>query len=106
MGMQLKTTDDPLLVEIHDDSGRVGSLFYVSRDEDDPDDTDEGWTAELRGFAYGVSRSTDYYPTATEAFAAAWPLYDELLEVRRTAERFHRNQPVRTISTPMGGQPR
>lgn len=106
MGMELKTTDDPLLVEIHDESGLIGSLFYVSRDEDDPADTDEGWTAELRGFAYGVSHSTDYYPTAVEAFAAARPLYDELLEVRRTAERFHRNQPVRTISIPMGGQPR
>ncbi|KUJ43321.1 hypothetical protein ACZ90_67455 [Streptomyces albus subsp. albus] len=105
MGMELKTTKDPLLVEIHDETGSIGSLFYVGRDEDDLDDTDEGWTAELHGFAYSVSRSTAYWPTAAEAFAAARPLYDELLEVRRTAERFHRNQPLRTISTPMGGQP-
>ncbi|MGX8903912.1 hypothetical protein ACR820_01295 [Streptomyces netropsis] len=104
--MELNTTDDPLLMEIRDETGPIGSLFYVSRDVDDPADTDEGWTAELRGFAYGVSRSTDYHPTAAEAFSAAWKLYDELVEVRWTAERFHRSQPVRTINTPMGGQPR
>ncbi|WP_370417277.1 hypothetical protein AB8O64_01030 [Streptomyces sp. QH1-20] len=48
----------------------------------------------------------DNCPTVAEAFSAAWKVYDELVEVRRTAERFHRSQPVRTISTPMGGQPR
>ncbi|MFC0598229.1 hypothetical protein [Streptomyces palmae] len=106
MAIELKTTDDPLNVEIHDETGHIGNLFFVGRDEEDPADEEEGWTAELWGFPYAGVRSTAYRPSAPEAFAAAGPLYEELLEARRTAERFHRNQPVRPISTPMGGQPR
>ncbi|MFI6688447.1 hypothetical protein [Streptomyces sp. NPDC050485] len=104
MAMELKTTDDPRFVEIHDEQGWIGHILYVEPEEEG--DTVQGWSAELRGFHYGLTRSTDFYDTAPEAFAAAAPLYKELLEVRRTAERFHRNTPVRTISTPMGGQPR
>ncbi|MEU9198132.1 hypothetical protein [Streptomyces hundungensis] len=93
-------------MEIHDETGQIGHLFYVSRDEEDPDDTEVGWTVELRGFPYAGVRSTACQPTAAEAFVCAEPLYEKLLDARRTEERFHRNQPVRTISTPMGGQPR
>ncbi|MBP2400703.1 hypothetical protein [Streptomyces syringium] len=103
--MQLNTTDDPLLMEIRNEAGPIGSLLYVSRYEDAPADTDEGWTAELRGLAYDVSRSTDYCPTTAEAFSAAWKLYDELVEVRRTIERFHRSRPVSRISPPWVASP-
>jgi hypothetical protein len=103
MAMEIKSTDEPLSMQLHDETGHIGDLLYVDPDEDDPADTTEGWVATLRGLAGG---QTEFYDTAPEAFAAALPLYEQLVEQRRTVERFHRNQPVHMISTPMGGQPR
>ncbi|WP_030237955.1 hypothetical protein [Streptomyces sp. NRRL S-350] len=106
MALEIKSTDDPRSMELHDETGRVGLLFYVGPDEGDPDDSAVGWVARVHGFAYSGSQETKFCNSAPEAFAEALPLYDQVLEQRRTAERFHKNQPVHMISTPMGGQPR
>lgn len=105
MAIELKSSDDGT-VEIHDEVGQIGQIFYVALDENDPLDTTEGWFVELRGFPYVGTKSAGPCASAAHAFAAVTPLYEELLEVRRTAERFHRNRPVTVVSTPMGGQPR
>ncbi|MEU3279158.1 hypothetical protein [Streptomyces antibioticus] len=102
MGMELKTTDDPHYVEIHDGTGPIGHLCYL-----EPEDGESGgWGSELRGFPYSGIRSGPVRDSAAEAFAALQPLYEELLEVRRTAAKFHKNHKVSVISTPMGGKPR
>lgn len=102
MAMELKHTDNPQYVEIHDETGHIGDIRYVAADPEDPT---EGWIADFEPFN-GISRQTDYLPTAAEAFAAAWPLYEELVKERQRVARFYRNQNTRAISIPTGGQPK
>lgn len=103
--MELKHTDDPQHIEIHDETGEIGVIRYATPDPEDPEDHAEGWIADLDEHN-GISRQTDYLPSAAEAFAAVWPLYEELVAERRRLARFHRNQATRAISIPTGGQPK
>jgi hypothetical protein len=101
MAMEFHATDDPRNVEVRDERGKIGALFYADADEEDPT---EGWMMELHGFRFGSSRSTRYFPTGAEAVDAARPLYDELREHRQYVARVQAR--LRFISLPMGGQPK
>jgi hypothetical protein len=84
MTMMFRTTDDSQHVEVYDETGRIGALYFVEPDEED---AAEGWAVELYGFELGGSRTTALFSTGAEAVDAARPLYDALLEHRRRMAR-------------------
>lgn len=110
----MRPTDDHQ-IELHDETGQVGYLVWVTRDQNDPEDEwddavdVEGWHGLLR--MNGPEGTTEGHATAAEAFAALLPAYDELLERRAYRQEYEARvdrlqRGKRTISIPMGGQPR
>jgi hypothetical protein len=99
-------------IELYDESGRVGHLILLTRELDDEWDDDldvEGWHGSLN--ANGPESSTGGHTTAAEAFAALLPAYDKMLERRAYLQTYEARvdkvqRGKRTISIPMGGQPR
>lgn len=96
--LEVRMTGRPLVFDLVDESGPVGELVFVDADEEDPS---EGWMAEL-----GPGRLAGPFLTVVDAVGAARGVYSEVLAERRRLERFYRARWRRTVSTPMGGQPR
>lgn len=108
--MELRPTSDTH-VELHDETGKVGELTWITRDQNDPEDTwdADGWHGSLQ--MNGPEGTTSGHTTAAKAYAALLPGYDKLLKRRaylqdyeKRADRLQRSK--RTVSIPMGGQPR
>jgi hypothetical protein len=90
--------------DLYADGHRVGSLHYADRDDEDPEDFQPGWVAELYGSNLW-QRSTDYGPDIQAIIADARQLNEEREEHERKMKRIDRNRP-RTVSIPSGGQPK
>lgn len=102
--MELKATNDPEFFDIVDETGTIGHLSYAHLDPDeDPEYDSEGWCASFTGLDAG---QTEFLPTAAEAMAAAWVLYEKLVAERKRIAKYYRDRNTRFISTPMGGQPK
>ncbi|MGW7636072.1 hypothetical protein [Streptomyces decoyicus] len=110
MGMLLKPLDDTQ-VDIHDETGRIGEIFYVGPCDDTCDcgecgDFKAGWRVTLGPFIATVGpRTIGPYATLPEAVEKAGALYEALLVDRRYQRGVDRARP-RTVSIPRGGQPR
>jgi hypothetical protein len=90
--------------DLYAEGKRVGSLHYVDRDDEDPEDFQPGWVAELYG-SNMWQRATDYEPDIKVTIAVAQQLNEERAEHERKMRRIDGNRP-RTVSIPSGGQPK
>ncbi|GAA3482723.1 hypothetical protein [Streptomyces yanii] len=109
MGLVFQTTDDPESIDLKDEHGSVGHLFYSDGLPDPEDRMDEpmepGWCGEVSGFELGNAKGIGRHSDFKQAVAAAQARYEELVEYRRKCARIDRQRP-RTVSVPSGGQPR
>ncbi|MEU5957549.1 hypothetical protein [Streptomyces sp. NPDC047525] len=101
--LEVRQTEHRSLFELYAGGERVGDLSWLSRDEEDPEDFVEGWSAELWGSSLWSKRTaTD--PDITGVIAAARELDEERQEHEAKMARIDRTRP-RTVSIPSGGQP-
>jgi hypothetical protein len=96
--------DDSGSFDLYAEGKRVGSLQFVDRDDEDSEDFQPGWVAELYG-SNMWQRATDYDPDIKVTIAVAQQLNEERAEHERKMNRIDRARP-RTVSIPSGGQPK
>jgi hypothetical protein len=101
--LELRQVDGSESYDLYAEGKRVGVLAWAGRDDDDPEDFQPGWFAELYG-SNMWQRSTDYDPDIKVTIAVAQQLNEERAEHERKMNRIDRARP-RTVSIPSGGQP-
>lgn len=90
--------------DLYAEGKRVGFLHYTERDDEDPEDFQPGWVAELHG-SNMWSRFTDHDPDIKVTIAVAQEINEDRAEHERKMNRIDRARP-RTVSIPSGGQPK
>jgi hypothetical protein len=101
--LEARMTDDDLFYDLVDETGRVGSVFYMEPDEDDPT---TGWVAVVHRARFTGQWQSKPAVTVVEALAAAHAMHANLVQERRELARYYRAARLRVVSIPMGGKPR
>ncbi|MFF0285026.1 hypothetical protein [Streptomyces sp. NPDC005262] len=101
--LELRQGDGAKSFDLYAGGDRVGSLYYVGWDDDDPEDFQAGWVAELHG-SNMWQQITDYDPDIKVTIAIAQEINEEREEHEAKMRRIDRQRP-RTVSIPSGGQP-
>lgn len=102
--LELRSTDSTTFFDLWADGKKVGHLGWLARDDEDPADYKEGWSAELWGSSLW-QKQTENHSDIKDAIAAARLLNDERAEHERNQRQIDRNRP-RTVTIPSGGQPK
>lgn len=74
--LEVRQTEDSSSFDLYAGGERVGHLTWLSRDEEDPKDFAEGWSAELYGSSLW-SKRTETGPDITVVIAIARELNEE-----------------------------
>jgi hypothetical protein len=102
--LELRQAEGPESFDLYAEGKRVGYLFYVDRDDGNPEAFEPGWVAELYG-SNMWERSTDFDQDIKVTIAVAQQLNKEREAHEAEMRRVDRNRP-RTVSIPSGGQPK